>query len=284
MSEVDKFTTRGAISLLRDLKVLFEVARFVDVSMMFQYDLNEAHTELVRTAYNCYAVWNKEHRCQNCVSATAFKTKGKMTKFEFIDKDIYYVVAKYIEIEDEPFMLEMVTKIDDRTLLGAFGHESFIKTIIGYNETLYIDPLTKAYNRQYFTTQLEGLTRANAIAFVDVDYFKEVNDTFGHDAGDTVLRAIVQTIMREVRSSDSVIRYGGDEFLVLFEKMHPDKFGDKLEQIRKSIEELSLPDYPEIKTSVSIGGVMCEKCDKDAIAAADKNLYEAKKTRNRAVC
>lgn len=284
MGDIRHYSRTEMVSLLLHMREIFEVARLVDVTMTHQLDTNEDETDLVETEYDCYAVWNKQHRCENCVSAMAYRTQGKMTKFEFVEGDVYYVVAKYVMVEDTPYMLETVTKIDDNTLFGAYGKEEFIETIIGYNNTLYIDPLTKAYNRHYYDTQLKGLSRVNAVCIFDVDKFKEVNDGYGHDAGDEVLKSIVEVVLNNVRSSDSVIRYGGDEFLILFNNIKDDMLAQKLESIRKAVEGIVFPDYPDIKASVSMGGVRCEVCDKAAIMRADKMLYEAKKTRNTVCC
>lgn len=284
MPQFTKYSRAGVVELIKNMREIFEVARLVDVSMTHQLDLNEDGTDLVETNYDCYAVWNKEHRCENCVSAMAFQVKGKMTKFEFVEGNVYYVVSKYVEVEDTPYMMEMVTKIDDNTLFGAYGKEEFIQTIIGYNTTLYMDPLTKAYNRHYYDSQLKNLSRVNAIAMVDVDHFKEVNDTYGHDAGDMVLKAIVDTIKSKVRPSDTIIRYGGDEFMVLFEYIPAEKLAARIEDIRASVEAIVIRDYPDIRTSVSIGAAPCEVANKASIMKADNMLYKAKQKRNCAVC
>lgn len=280
MSEISKYTKADVIKLLIGQGEIFDVARLVNVGMTHQLELNEDRTDLIETNYNCYAVWNKEHRCEHCVSAMAYKCMGKKTKFEFVDNEVYYVVAKYIEVDGTPFMLELVTKIDDQTLFGAYGKEKFVDTIIGYNQTLYVDPLTKAYNRNYYDTQLIGLSRVKAVAMFDIDHFKEVNDTFGHAAGDEVLKRIIQTILSLIDSSDSVVRYGGDEFLVMFENIDKGELNGKLEQLRSAVEAIKIDTYPDIKTSISVGGVYCDNCTSDTVKQADEFLYKAKQTRN----
>ena len=89
---------------------------------------------------------------------------------------------------------------------------------------------------------------------IDVNNFKSVNDSYGHDAGDTVLQSIARTLLSCVRKTDTVIRYGGDEFLILFYRIPAEVFENKLEGIRHSIAVLAMDDHPGIHVSVSIGG------------------------------
>lgn len=284
MSEVKNYTKKEVIELINHCKEIFEVARLVNVGMTHQLDVNKTGDDFIEDDYNCYAVWHKEHRCEHCVSAMAFKNQNKQTKFEFIEDDIYYVVAKYIIMEGKPFMLELVTKIDDSTLFGAYGKDKFVETITSYNKTLYMDPLTHAYNRNYYDSQLVGLSRVKAVAMLDIDHFKEVNDTYGHDAGDVVLKTIIEKILSKVRTSDSVVRYGGDEFIIMFEQMDENLFETRLNDIREAVSKIKFPGYPDIKTSISIGGVLCDLCDKGVMLTADERLYKAKQTRNTVVC
>lgn len=284
MSDMKNYSKQEMITQILILQELFEVARLVDVTMTFQLALNDTCDDLVETVYDCYAVWNKGHRCENCVSAMAFRKKNKTTKFEFIDNDVYYVVAKYVEVETKPYILELVTKVNDETLFGAYGKDNIVNTITSFNKKLYVDPLTKAYNRNYYDTQLVGLSKTKAVAMMDIDHFKTVNDTYGHATGDLVLQKVIGTILSHVRTSDSVIRYGGDEFLIMFNDIKEEFLKTKLEELRKSVEELTFEDYPDLKTSISIGGVFCETCDKSVVAAADERLYAAKKQRNCSVC
>lgn len=282
---ISRYTKEELATLVKNFGEIFEVARLVDVSMTHQLELSKDEKDFVETEYSCYAVWNKHRRCENCVSAKAYVTKSKMTKFEFVDDDVYYVVAKYVEMDGVPYMLELVTKIDDDTLFGAYGKSEFTKKITDYNEKLYVDPLTHAYNRNYYKEQLAGLSKVSGIAMMDLDKFKEVNDTFGHEAGDMVLKGIVDIVHSSIRSTDAVIRYGGDEFIIIFKGIGKEIFEKRLHAISESVTKLRIDAYPDIRTSVSIGGYYCENDQGiGALKVADELLYQAKINRNTVVC
>ncbi len=272
-------TKQEALTLIDQLKFAFDIVRLVDVTMTCQVSVDD-HGEFVTEPYQCYAVWNKKSRCDNCISAKAFSIKGKMTKFEFVGEDIYHVTAKYVEIDGTPYVLEMVSKITDETLFGAYGKNEFVQAISSYNRKLYADPLTGAHNRQYFEEQLRNLACVEAVAMIDVDNFKGINDTYGHLAGDLALCAIVAAISSCVRNTDAVIRYGGDEFLLVFWNIPKASFAEKLEQIREKAARVSMDEYPSLRLTVSIGAVHHPKQTMDALREADQMLYLAKEKKN----
>lgn len=169
------------------VKKIFDTVRLVDVSMTTQCLISD-DGKIEESPYQCYAVWNKNKRCENCISAKAFALKSKLTKFEFVENEVYFVISVYIEVEGTPYMLELISKLNDETLFGAFGKDKFIQSIENHNKKLYIDALTGAYNRHYYDEQLRTLNRINSVVMIDADNFKHVNDTFGHAIGDFVLK------------------------------------------------------------------------------------------------
>ncbi|MGI6070594.1 MAG: GGDEF domain-containing protein [Blautia sp.] len=266
--------------LTSQLKFIFDIVRLVDVSRTQQCYIS-SDLEIVREPYQCYAVWNKNKRCQNCISAKTFTNKGQLTKYEFIDDDIYFVIAKYIEIEEEPFSLEMVMKTTNETMLDAYGKNEFIRSITNLNQKLYLDPLTNAYNRRYYEEQLSGLIQTmDAFAMMDVDDFKKINDQYGHPAGDAALKAIAELLFSMSGADDTVIRYGGDEFFVVFPSITEVDFYKRLEKIREEITNLIFSMAPKLHLSVSIGGVYNLKNSQDVISTADQALYQAKEKKN----
>lgn len=274
-----KLTKKELLAFIEEQKKIFDIVRLVDVSLTTQYEIAD-NGELIQEPYQCYMVWNKEKRCENCVSAKAFALKGKLTKFEFVNEDIYFVMSIYTEVEGTAYMLEMVAKLNDDVLFGAYGKDKFVDTITEHNRKLYIDALTGAYNRLYYSEQLQKLAKIKAITLIDVDDFKAINDTYGHSGGDYVLQEIVRTIIKNTRASDAVIRMGGDEFLLVLQDIPFEKLGEKLEDIRRKIECIQCRECPELKVTVSIGSIYADNSVTALTEMADKKLYEAKIKKN----
>ena len=147
-------------------------------------------------------------------------------------------------------------------------------------QLLYIDSLTRVYNRRYYDEHFKGADDIQAIVVIDVDDFKHINDNHGHDVGDIVLQSIAQTVLSCVRKTDAVIRYGGDEFIIIFYSIPADIFKKKLERIRRSVDGLIIDDYPELHMSVSIGGAYGIGTTKKLFKAADNMMYQSKNTKN----
>lgn len=102
-------------SVIALIQGMFDLVRVVNVSLTKEFVFKKGSPP-VEKDYECYAVWHKDHRCSNCVSAKALSCKGKVTKFEFVDNDVYFVVSQYVEVDDMPYIIEMVTKTSDETL------------------------------------------------------------------------------------------------------------------------------------------------------------------------
>lgn len=149
-----------------------------------------------------------------------------------------------------------------------------------YLQLLYIDSLTGVYNRRYYDEYFQGKEDTKAVGVIDVDNFKYINDYYGHDVGDIVLQSIAKTVSSCVRKSDAVIRYGGDEFIIIFYSIPADVFKKKLERIRASVDMLVLDEYPEIHVSVSIGGGYGMGKTKELFKVADSMMYQAKIIKN----
>ncbi|HUE98682.1 MAG TPA: diguanylate cyclase [Anaerolineales bacterium] len=157
------------------------------------------------------------------------------------------------------------------------------------------DALTGLYNRRYLNESLEReLARAHreespvSLVMIDIDHFKDVNDTFGHNTGDAILQRFATQLMNQTRVGDIVCRYGGEEFLVVLPKVTAQSTYRIAERWRKSFQETQLSQHiKEIKATISCGisefpvhGSMQE----ELISIADKALYHAKQLgRNRVV-
>lgn len=150
-------------------------------------------------------------------------------------------------------------------------------------EILYTDPLTNVYNRRYYEDHILNLNEIQNITLIDVDNFKAINDSYGHYVGDIVLQEISKTISSCVRKIDTVIRYGGDEFIIIFSYIPTNLFKKRLEIIRTSVNMIKFEEYPEICISVSIGGICETNKATHLFKIADKLMYQAKTKRNKVI-
>jgi two-component system cell cycle response regulator len=148
-------------------------------------------------------------------------------------------------------------------------------------EMAVTDPLTGLRNRRYTRRHLEGVLRQGgaAVLLLDVDRFKAVNDTYGHAAGDVVLREVAERLRAQIRASDVVARYGGEEFLVVMAGASAEEAEVVAERLRAAVCATPvLLDTRKLQVTVSIGIAIAEAgTGPDAlVGAADEALYRAK--------
>lgn len=274
ISENDDAEIRQTISKLTQV---FDVVRLVDITdnEIVRSGCKPGNEEMINACRGdkCYAIWGKTQRCKNCVSSKAFEKRGQVSKLEFADDSIFQIISKYVEISEKPYVLEMIYKDNDGVLLGAYGKTDFMDNIVNYNRQLYHDALTGAYNRRYYEEQAKSMRYIDAVAMLDANNFKGINDHYGHAAGDCLLKAVCESIKACIRSSDILIRLGGDEFVLLMANIPEIVFYQKISEIKQRISELKLPDYPDIKCAAAIGGVYGIQPIENALTEADRLMY-----------
>ena len=273
-------TGKGIACMMHMLKNVFDVVRLVDVGRTCVLNVDE-QGKIVDEDHPCFAVWNRENRCENCVSYKAFTQKTQLAKIEFMDEDAYQVISKYVEVEGRACVLELVVKLRKDMPLSFHGREHLVRSLHQYSQELYQDALTGAFNRRYYEEQFCGKDSADGVAVLDVDNFKAINDTYGHQAGDAALRTIVKAIVGCIRNSDILIRYGGDEFLLVFPEIPEPVFNRRLQEITSAVSNAAVPDYPKMHLSVSVGGVYKMTPLSDAVYRADALMYKAKTEKRR---
>ena len=272
----DRDNPAMAMTIIRRLESLFDIVRLVDPIANTVLELDEQGV-LRKTQKHCAAFWDNDSRCANCISARAFEQKTTLNKLEFTSTDMYFVLSKYLCLNGTPCVLEMLSKLNEGRWIDANGTRLLLERSRGENIELFMDSLTKVYSRRYFETYRTHLEGMECVTMIDVNHFKHVNDTFGHPAGDAVLRDIAAAIRSAITPGDILIRYGGDEFLLLCPRMSREALEKKSEEIQAAVRGIVIPEYPELHLSVSIGGVCGVHPLADAIREADLCMYENKK-------
>ncbi len=163
--------------------------------------------------------------------------------------------------------------------------ESLAEQLASMQETALLDPLTQVGNRRFLEmhvrARLDELAR-NAwpfgILFFDIDRFKSVNDTYGHETGDRVIRMVARTLSANSRPMDKVGRWGGEDFLAVISNAGPDKLVNIGERLRVLVERSSVSEPACVSVTVSIGAAAARGADtvESLVARADTMLYRAK--------
>ena len=283
MNKQDQMTMQEAERKMESLREVFQVVRLVDGKMLMDREKRINAGDLSETC-QCYSFWKKDKECENCSSLLALKEQTQKIKFEFLDLQVFQVISRYVEIDGRPYVMEMIQNLDESIQIDQEGYDKLISKLSGYNEKLYTDVLTGIYNRRFFEEKIKNMEDEAGIAVIDLDDFKLHNDTYGHSAGDAALITTANIIKKYIRKTDILIRYGGDEFLLILPSIKKHIFEDKLKLIREKIHDTVVPKYEKMQLSVSIGGAVFREGNiEDAIASADRQMYIAKNYKNMVV-
>lgn len=276
MNQNVKITRQQAAEEAKMLEKVFDVVRFLEGDF-FEQMQDDPRIGVKIGMCQCYDFWKKNKPCENCTSMKAYAEKKQKTKLEFLDADVFLVILRYLEIDDKACVMELVKHLENDTLIDTDGRDKLVGKLKGYQDKLYIDPVTGVYNRRYFEDEIRNMQNSAGVAMIDLDDFKLYNDIYGHDMGDQVLCIVADVIKNCIRKTDKLIRYGGDEFLLILSDMVRGTLRGKLRQIQEAIENATIPNCPRLKLTASIGGVISEdgKID-EAIAKADQLMYKAK--------
>jgi len=271
-----KITRQQAEEEAKMLEKVFDVVRFLEGDF-FEQMQDDPRIGVKIGMCQCYDFWKKNKPCENCISMKAYAEKKQKTKLEFLDADVFLVISRYLEIDDEACVMELVKHLENDTLIDTDGRDKLVGKLKGYQDKLYIDPVTGVYNRRYFEDEIRNMQNSAGVAMIDLDDFKLYNDIYGHDMGDQVLCIVADVIKNCIRKTDKLIRYGGDEFLLILSDMVRGTLRGKLLQIQEAIENATIPNCSRLKLTASIGGVISEDGQIDeAIAKADQLMYKAK--------
>ena len=273
-------TMQEVQATVNDLKELYADVRLLDAEAIARIE------DGARSNPNgedlCYACRHKSRHCRHCAVKSAYENRDQRTKLEYFSPDIVQVTAQYLEVDGKPYVMELLQRMHSDTIIDPDDSEALFSAISGYNTKLYHDALTDAYNRRYYEEIVRGMKGPEGVALLDLDDFKVYNDTYGHHAGDVALKTAANVVRGCIRQTDALIRFGGDEFLLILPGIPEDYFKIKLENIREKLHESIVPGYSHMRLSASVGGVIQTASEEmDAVVRhADRLMYQAKTQKN----
>lgn len=227
---------------------------------------------------------NIKENCDDCIVQSTFETKEEKGKIEIFEGKLYQLITRYMEIGGEPYVMELVRELDSDWKIGQIDHEKMVNLFMSYNDKLYKDAITDTYNRRYYEDEIKEKKDVAGVALIDLDDFKLYNDTYGHNAGDVALCTVADVIKGSIRKSDRLIRFGGDEFLLVMPGIEEDAFVKKLQMIQQKVSTTNIPGYSKIQLSISVGGVLnTGETIENAVKRADHLMYQAKENKNMVV-
>ena len=277
--EKSSLTMAEAVETIKQLRKVFNIVRLIDVRECQVVDIE---ADCKRQEGKCYEFWGKKQRCVDCVCSRVLVDKQQKSKYEAYDKALYQVVAKYLVIEGKTYVLELITKVtSNNAVINPTTDTQAGEYYSHYSDLLYVDALTQVYNRRFYEELMKNSTRTAGVAMLDIDDFKLYNDVYGHDVGDSALRTVARVAKECLKSSDYIIRYGGDELVLVLPDISASEFASTLKQICNKVHESIIGGYQHLTLSVSIGGVlMKDETVAEALQRADKFMYQAKLRKN----
>ena len=283
MEKYNVMTYEQAQAKMECYSEIFSEVRLLDEDMIMSLE-NGERPENLEGVCSCLIADDRDTICENCLPVRAYHEKKQFSKVELSSAGLYHVTAVYVEIDGKPYVMELVKYLDEDLDEESDEREFIEGKLNSYDKKLYTDVLTGAYNRRYFEDELRQRSISAGVALIDMDDFKLCNDTYGHNAGDKALSMFVSIIRKCIRKTDILVRYGGDEFILILPGVGADTFTQKLRHIQHMVQEATVPDYSRMQLSVSIGGVIAvDEITGEAVHRADRLMYMAKTERNMVV-
>lgn len=278
IQEISRFNTEEFQSLLCQSYKIFDRIALIDVLSGERIKISDDEIEDMQFLKN-RDYWRHASLSIESPSVKAFQHRSKIVHFDFKPQRIYYAIDQYIEVEKHAYVIEYRLRMRDYVFKNDKQYQKMLKTLNYMQESMYLDGLTEVYNRRYLEDELFKKEDITALAMVDLDHFKDVNDQFGHLAGDRALQEAAHILKKNVRDKDSVIRYGGDEFIILFHQIPKTILDERLNFIRQEIENIRIEKYPSLHLTCTIGCAY-GKYNHQLLKQADKVMYQAKIKRN----
>ena len=249
------FSTDGteAWLLLQYLQIPYDLVRYVDPITNKVIHI-EKDGKMWESETACSDIWNCLEKCSNCISRLSMQTGKRMTKLEVAGEDPYQVVSMYVEIDRKPCCLEMASRIDGDFMPDGYSRDEILSSVRIHKEKVYIDPVTGVYNKRYYVEKLSKMDNAAALMFADIKNFKRINENFGHQAGDDVLRQVAGVLRDVAAGKGDVLRYSGDDFVTVFFKATEEELSEIQKEMCRRVEALRFPELPGVQLKlVTVG-------------------------------
>lgn len=249
------FSTDGteAWLLLQYLQISYDLVRYVDPITNKVIHI-EKDGKMWESETACSDIWNCLEKCSNCISRLSMQTRKRMTKLEVAGEDPYQVVSMYVEINGKPCCLEMATRIDGEFMPDGYSKDEILSSVRIHKEKVYIDPVTGVYNKRYYVEKLSKMNNAAALMFADIKNFKRINENFGHQAGDDVLRQVAGVLRDVAAGKGDVLRYSGDDFVTVFFKATEEELSEIQKEMCRRVEALRFPELPGVQLKLVTAG------------------------------
>ena len=249
------FSTDGteAWLLLQYLQIPYDLVRYVDPITNKVIHI-EKDGKMWESETACSDIWNCLEKCSNCISRLSMQTRKRMTKLEVAGEDPYQVVSMYVEIDGKPCCLEMASRIDGDFMPDGYSREEILSSVRIHKEKIYIDPVTGVYNKRYYVEKLSKMDNAAALMFADIKNFKRINENFGHQAGDDVLRQVAGVLRDVAAGKGDVLRYSGDDFVTVFFKATEEELSEIQKEMCGRVEALRFPELPGVQLKLVTAG------------------------------
>ena len=249
------FSTDGteAWLLLQYLQISYDLVRYVDPTTNKVIHI-EKDGKMWESETTCSDIWNCLEKCSNCISRLSMQTRKRMTKLEVAGDDPYQVVSMYVEIDGKPCCLEMASRIDGDFMPDGYSKDEILSSVRIHKEKVYIDPVTGVYNKRYYVEKLSKIDNAAALMFADIKNFKRINENFGHQAGDDVLRQVAGVLRDVAAGKGDVLRYSGDDFVTVFFKASEEELSEIQKEMCRRVEALRFPELPGVQLKLVTAG------------------------------
>ena len=249
------FSTDGteAWLLLQYLQISYDLVRYVDPITNKVIHI-EKDGKMWESETACSDIWNCLEKCSNCISRLSMQTGKRMTKLEIAGEDPYQVVSMYVEIDRKPCCLEMASRIDGDFMPDGYSRDEILSSVRIHKEKVYIDPVTGVYNKRYYVEKLSKMDNAAALMFADIKNFKRINENFGHQAGDDVLRQVAGVLRDVAAGKGDVLRYSGDDFVTVFFKATEEELSEIQKEMCRRVEALRFPELPGVQLKLVTAG------------------------------